>query len=316
MKQSAASLLWLLVLAYILACLAAYSWVFDLFSNFMAQYMVGGAILAGFFLLSRQYRHFIVAAVILCLAFGQTRAALDDPWQFSFPSYPEARETITVVQYNHGKTKNDFTQFTAWLRGRANDVDVVVLQEATPITESVASKMSDIYAHNVLYGQDGAFGTVILSKYPIKTRYIPVTGEYFTNMAFRIEVEGKNTAIYVLHTIPPMSGVLYRQRSAELDQTARAIAQDESDNIIFVGDWNLTPYSPVFKKLKRDTGLSYQAEGFLLTPTWPSFNLLNVLKIPIDHTIHSDGLDIISKTREPAFGSDHHIVTTVFRYKN
>lgn len=317
-RQSAASLLWLLVISFVLACLADYSWIFDLFVNFMAQYMVGGVMLAAFFLWSRQYRHFVLAVAITIMAFGQTRTALDNPWQFSLPQISAPAETITVLQYNHGKWKTDFTKFTIWLRGQQG-IDVVVLQEATYITESVANDLADIFEHNVLYGQDGAFGTVVLSKHPLKTRYIPVQGNAFTNMAFRVEIDhrdgGENAVIYVLHTIPPLLEKLYAQRSEELDQTARAITQDTTDNIIFIGDWNLTPYSPVFRKVKQDTGLQYQAEGFLLSPTWPSFNLFNVLKIPIDHTMHGNGLDIISKKVEPTFASDHHAVKTVFGYK-
>jgi endonuclease/exonuclease/phosphatase (EEP) superfamily protein YafD len=84
------------------------------------------------------------------------------------------------------------------------------------------------------------------------------------------------------------------------------------DNVILMGDWNLTPWSPVFREVLEIGGLHYQNFGLLPVSTWPSFNFLSVLKIPIDHVLFKGGLRPVSFARGPSNGSDHHSLIARF----
>jgi endonuclease/exonuclease/phosphatase (EEP) superfamily protein YafD len=71
-----------------------------------------------------------------------------------------------------------------------------------------------------------------------------------------------------------------------------------------VGDFNVTPWSPLFADLLRDSGLADSCRGFGWQPTWPT-RLPAMFRIPIDHCLHGAGVAIVDRRVGPEIGSDH-----------
>ena len=80
------------------------------------------------------------------------------------------------------------------------------------------------------------------------------------------------------------------------------------------GDWNITPYSPYFDELKKRSGLKYEITTIFPAHTWPSPFILPLFQIPIDHILYKGDLQLISKERGPAMGSDHYPLIATFGF--
>ncbi|MGH1402987.1 MAG: endonuclease/exonuclease/phosphatase family protein [Alphaproteobacteria bacterium] len=302
-------LVWILCLATLASLGARWSWFLDLFSHFSNQYIIGGALLIPILILAKSYRHAALCAVITLLTLIETRLVLDNPLRFLPSDITHIEKGITVVQYNQSIRTINLEQVQQWLNQNSKQFDIIVLQEASHHTVDMANSLKRAYPHQIHEGRHHPFGMVILSKYKIveeKINTIPSISH--TNIFIRVEIETPKhpTVLYAIHTMPPVSKSAAKQRNHELSIIAEEIASDQSEHIILVGDFNLTPTSPYFARLKEETGLKYQSFGLLQNPTWHKNHVYPFLKIPIDHVLYSTPFLILDKRVGPAFSSDHH----------
>ncbi len=308
------SLVWILSVSFLLSFFAKLFWVFDYFSHFMMQYFVGGIILCALLLVIRQYKYAVLALCIALLSFVESRRVLQDPFQFFSPLQTESMiegALFKIVQYNHNFGKQDFRDVEAWLKRNVSNYDVVVFQEASDQTVKLLQSLKDIYPYQIHESRNHPFGMAIISKNQIIDHdVIPLGKSVFNNFALRFSInlpdQEEPLVLYALHAVPPVGSFYFQQRNFEILELAHKIKEDSSNFIAFVGDWNITPYSPYFSELKEISGLKYQAFGLFLNPTWASFHYLQFLKIPIDHVLHSDSLVLLDKEVGKSFGSDHH----------
>jgi endonuclease/exonuclease/phosphatase family metal-dependent hydrolase len=102
------------------------------------------------------------------------------------------------------------------------------------------------------------------------------------------------------------------QRNAELNEITVVINQQQESSKILVGDMNITPYSPWFWQLERNTRLNNAMQGKSVTGTWPSF-IPAIFRIPIDQMLVSDNIEVIKRHVERSHDSDHLPVVTKLR---
>lgn len=306
---------YLLFLSYALAFFALYHWFFDVFSNFMPQYMIGGLFLAVPLFVLKRFALALSCFAIAVLSFAEMRLCIDDPLQF-FPLKQETGTSITVVQYNQHVWNNNFDSMRAWLSNNHEKVDFIVFQEASQGTSDFAKTVQDLYPYQIHEPKSYAFGMIVLSKYPFEQqRKILIKGPVFENFFLNVKVLfpelSDPISIYALHTLPPLGADEFEQRNKGLTEVSHYIREDKANYKILMGDFNLTPFSPFFAKLKKESELQEQSYGIFLNPTWPSANLLPFLKIPIDHTLYSKTFRIQDKRVGPSFGSDHNMLITI-----
>ena len=218
------------------------------------------------------------------------------------------------ITINVGKL--DFNTVKRWLEQNADLFDVVVLQEASTQTVFLAEALERVYPYQIHEPRDHAFGMVVLSRYQVlEQEVIPLHGPMFDSIAIRMAIDFPNSKepfiIYALHAVPPVTNSYFAQRNFELHETAKIISEDTGRQIALIGDLNLTPYSPYFSNLLKTSGLKFQSTGLFLNPTWPTFNKYRLLKIPIDHVLHSSSLRFLDKNVVKGFGSDHNALVTV-----
>lgn len=314
----------LLALAYSVSLGASYLWAFDLFRHFIVQY----ALLALFFGAAAAVRKlWPYAALMLALTgvCGFEVASRVDYVPPQAAEAPEGARLLKVIVYNRHHSLTEHQAMADFIQ--AEDPDIFFILEANEThAQTLRAAMRDAYPHQILFPKAHAFGMAAASKHKFTLKWVPkshlVEGLDEINnfiLLAKIQPEGaKPVKFYALHAPPPTLPSLFRQRNAELAHAAALINQQNrkpTDNVILLGDWNITPYSPFFEKLLKDTGLKNQTTTRYFLPSWPA-RLPALLQIPIDHILHRGGLTLIEKRRGPSLSSDHQAIVAVFRIEN
>ncbi|MEZ5815072.1 MAG: endonuclease/exonuclease/phosphatase family protein [Alphaproteobacteria bacterium] len=299
----------ILAISVFLSLFAENSWVTDLFTHFQFQYVAGGIILGIWFGALKKWPPMFLA-LFLCLFSSYKIYA-----SFEFVSQNSATNAaFKIMHYNRKYEITDHKNLVRFLS--EEKPDVVVLQEATKSHSDAAKILIKTYPYQIHEPRVNAFGMVVLSKYPFKEYRVKNFERIALDniqMRFVFEPqEGHEVVVYALHPPPPTSAALRNQRNMELDLTTKDIKRDTEENIIMLGDWNITPFSPVFKSVLDAAELKQQHTEFPAFPTWPSPFSIPFLQIPIDHILHKGRLQLLEKKRGPAMGSDHYPVIATF----
>lgn len=303
-----------LVLVYALSFLAPHHWVFDFLVNFKIQYFTGAVVLLAFALFYRFLRFAAGLALLSILLILDMQMVYAVP----FSSKPDRESNFTIVQYNKLYDNDNYDPIYAWLRDPKNTYDVVVVNESIRTTINPLKELKDIYPHQSPESIKKRFGDItILSRWPITAT--PITlypGRPFDGTKFTVWKPGlEPITVYAHHAQIPRARAGHDQRFHELDIVAKAardgIAGGER-NVLMMGDWNTTPWSPTFRHVVKTSGLNYQQFGWLPVVTWPSFTALPFLQVPIDHIIFDNSLTLTDIRQGPSLGSDHHSLIAAF----
>ena len=299
-----------LVASYLLSLGARAHWLLDLFRHFLHQYFVGSLLLVPLLFWKKQY--VLAAAVILvsCASFYEIYSALD----VSAGRSQESIQTIKVAQYNRLYTLSDHSEMQSWIEGEAPDF--FVIQEASELHAQSISDLGERYPHQIHEPRENGLGLVIASKHEIIASSVHKTDRYamdvfFVHALIKLQ-DGNLVSAYTVHPPPPISRLMHKQRNEDIQTVASAILNDKNENIVFLGDLNITPYSPYFRDFIKDTGLKNQYSSPHLFPTWPSIFASPFFQIPIDHILHKGRMELVSKHRAPHMGSDHYPVVAEF----
>lgn len=118
----------------------------------------------------------------------------------------------------------------------------------------------------------------------------------------------KRICAVATHPLPPGGRDYSRWRNDQLEQLPDFIRSPLP--ILLLGDLNVTPWNYHFRRLLDRTGLRDSAKGYGVQPTWPSYNPL--LRIPIDHCLHSADIAIVDRRVGQSVSSDHYPVIVDF----
>ncbi|PCJ98642.1 MAG: hypothetical protein COA45_07965 [Zetaproteobacteria bacterium] len=312
MVQSAKFLALFLIVTFSLSTIGRYHWIFALLSHFKIQYFIGGLLLCGILFPSHYFLSFLMFTIAI-ISYVQTRLPMTEPWMFT--TQPSQRDTpvFKIAQYNKYYKNQHHQRFYNTLK----DADLILMQEvARTEIEHIRDQFVHTHPFRLPPELPRANALFILSKYEIQNlEFKKIAPDICTTLGVRFEISPANTTspivIYSVHTEAPIgkNAVIH---NAELSDMAQWIAQDKAQNIIFMGDWNTTPYAPAFQDLLARTQLNYQNYSYLSQGSWPSFFLLPALTIPIDHILFSNALNLLSIEKGASSGSDHFpIIATI-----
>ncbi len=188
------------------------------------------------------------------------------------------------------------------------------------------------------------YGLACYSKYPIiKTFQIPFSGNSYNGSAiFRIKIndkvisvvnnhlesnkittedkqlyqeflEDKNSEMLgsIAHNIRHRLGVAYRLRASQVDSVALYIAKEktQTDALIVCGDFNDTPISYAYHKMKGDLHDSYAETGQGPGITFHENHFL----FRIDYIFHDDNFKAYNATVGKIASSDHYPLSTYLK---
>ncbi len=149
-------------------------------------------------------------------------------------------------------------------------------------------------------------GKALFSKYPIiEAQSQSLNVKYGSILRAQLDVEGSIVNVIGVHTSSPQSVARIKTRNLEI-QALQAIINEEinrDEPLIVAGDFNITPWHPVMRVFKVETGLNNN-RFYNILPTWPSW-LPFFLNVPIDHIFYSNNFTNSNYFKGLSAGSDH-----------
>lgn len=275
-------------------------WWLDVLANFRAQYVVALALLGLVIMLSRWRKSgYIVLGVALVNLIVVLPLYIGSP--------PEARadaESIRVMSFNLLSTNESYSEVIDYIE--TVDPDLVLLHEASRPWEVAMESASLDYEIIRPRSDDLIFGTLVLVR---GSEITAVSHGFAAGNPRSVELDynppGWSTSLEVLgtHPLAPTDQERADLRDAQI-AFAGEWASRRSGAFIVAGDLNSTPWSWPFRRLMDTAGVYNSQIGFGLQPSFPATSSL-LLRVPIDHLLYSDGLEVTGRQLGPALGSDH-----------
>lgn len=259
----------LALLAIILGQLGAWHWFAELFSHFLPVYALAFLLAA---LLTRTRRRGLWT--------GCTLASLI--WMLQpFSLWQSAPFTASqrLIWYNVHLDNPAAAQESAQLL--AHDADILMLAEIN-LAAPGWQPLRDAYAHGCEHRQHSPFALAVWAKTALRHCRVDFIADY---PYIRAEL-ADGTALYALHPPPPIHPQLARARRVYLHSVAQRIAQEP--RVLVAGDFNLTPYSPLYRQFVRDSRLRAATLHYL--PTWKPLYLNIDLAFARDLALRVDAL--------------------------
>lgn len=295
--------------------LGRFSWLCELCSHFLVQYFMALAFAAVFLLLRRRWL-WCGAAVLL---------ALVPAWRLApyIPSTTTTAATATAAHRLRIMTINVYASSDRYDLVRAEierlDPDIVFLPENTDRWAAALAPLRARYPYVVDGQSPSVFSLFLFSRVPLLDAAVVKLPEPegFPALLARACQGGQGTdqacvRIIGIHPPPPLSARIAAARYATLRAIPDLLDQHDAARTILLGDFNCTPWSPLFRDLLAATGLRDSAGGFDLSPTWASRWLPVGLKI--DHILVGNAIAVSDRHIGDYVGSDHYPVVADLQY--
>jgi len=288
-----------------LPTLAEHWWIFDLFSHFRVQYLFLFGLLGILLMLRRLWRWAIVVLPFVIL----TSLPVIDHWEGTVAANPSAAQ-LSIMNVNVNAGNSNYRAFLDHVEQESPDILAII--EFTPEWQRAIEILYGEYPYRIEEPRLGNFGIALFSRVPL------ADGESFeleNSMAIsaRVDLAGQTLRVLAVHLRPPLSGQWSGIRSQQLEELgARLMTRSEA--IVVTGDFNITPYSPLFSGWLRRNRLRHATRPNQSTVSWPTgFPLLGIF---IDHCVVNENLTINELSRGPAFGSDHYPLTARVSFRS
>lgn len=222
-----------------------------------------------------------------------------------------SQSTLRLLVLNVLRTNENFA---ATLKQVADqNADFVFLMEVEPAWTVLLEQLHATYPHQILLCRQDYTGVAFLSKYGWEDVQI-VEVEDIANLPLDIRFKdvGDRSATFRLiaaHPLPPFGARLTASRDRQLNALAQRFHGDEAN--LFVGDFNLTPWSPRFKQVLAAGGLHDASLGYGISPTLtPLPTWIGGMKV--DHVLVSDRVIVHDYRLQSDANSDHQQVILEF----
>lgn len=303
----------ILIVTSLFGLLARTAWLADLFANLRVQQVIALLVAVAITVAFRRWRWLVVQAILLAIHLPWFLSA----WTGAASVLPSDSPDLVVMVANV-LTKNRNHDAIA-NQIKAADADVVaILELGTPLHNRLEKELATTYPHRVTDPQDrGNFGIAVYSKFPLSdTKQFSLNIDSIRSIGTTVTKDSKAYRIIATHPLPPMGRRGYNNRNGHLQKLSKRIDDYRKINpdqpMIVVGDFNLTPWSPIFSDLESSTGLKRAGRGLGMTPTWYALTENGEAFFPmgliLDHVLISDDLKCLSQKIGESMGSDHRSV--------
>ena len=212
------------------------------------------------------------------------------------------KENFKIISINIFSQNEEFQHLQNYLKEET--ADVIVLQELTPSWQKHVEFIRQEYPYYKEEPRSNNFGIAVYSKIPFDT---VITKNYIDEMhpslIGELKVNGKPVSILMTHPVPPLPNqARFERRNKQYKLMKEEIDAMTNENIIFIGDFNSTTYSPNFKLLQSDK-LKDARTGFGLQNSWNAF--IPILRTNIDQCWVSKNIGVTNFYRGKDIQSDH-----------
>ncbi len=291
-------------LGTLLGFLGTWAWFFEVLSHFRVQYFLGLTLATLFLLIPRHYKTcavFGLAAVVnlatIVPLFMQYKDEIPPP-SASFRAMLINVNTESGIPARVSKIVEDY------------DPGILVLEEVNARWTQKLQPVTQTYPYSVVETREDNFGIALYSRYPImKSDLVYLGHARVPCISALVEAGSDVLTVLAVHTLPP-SGKHYSLLRNEQLAAIPALVREATAPVLLLGDLNVSPWSPYYTRLLRDSGLRDSSRGRGIQPTWPADR--PIWLIPIDHCLYSQGVHISDKRIGPFVGSDHYPVVVDF----
>lgn len=297
--------LWLLILAILTAfSLAGFwgreGWRLDALAHFRLQYLAASAVL-GLMLIWRRRWLLLIPALALAL--------LNAYWVFNWPANPGLwREpALKAISINVYSRNDDIERVVAYLE--EEQPDFVALIEITGAWRPSLEQLKERFPFQEVRIYGDTFGSALLSSHPMTERTYPYAG--VGSIAKEVQTPSGMLTLLLVHPLAPVNEKAWTWRNQTLQQIV-AFCKETDGPILALGDYNCTPWSPVFQDFLKASGLSLPDARALPRRTWPAGKPW--FWIPIDHFLLTADLTALAEWTGPSVGSDHYPIGLIFAF--
>ena len=273
-------------------------WITDIASQFPFQYALAAFVLFVVCLYKKQIAFGVLAGLLTVF---NLNTVIDIEKPIHAAGY--VNDTFKVFSANIHKDNMELSA----LKHEVQKIDpaILLLLEVTPKQKDQLYPIILTYPYHVENIFEGDLGFIFLSKFPVHQHHISKLSKYGNSLLeARLEIKHRPVMFYGIHAQRPDRGD-HSERKRQFFEPAKKIREHTLPAIV-AGDFNTTPYSPVFRKFLNIAGLKDSREGFGWQPSWPTF--FPPLWIPIDHVLVTHNIQVHKRTTGSYIGSDHYPV--------
>ena len=270
----------------------------ELTTHFRLQYLIAAVVCA---LLMAGFQSWKFAAVaLLC---GVLNAVYLLPYFGSKPQVIGAEKKVRIFHANVLWKSENYEAVLALIR--ENNPDVVVLQELSEEWGNQVSVLGETYPNSKQVPLAEGAGMAIFSRYPLtEVEVLKLDDSPHIALRARVDAEGETFTLLALHPTVPLSPVKFVNRNRQFKAAAELLNSIGGHKVV-IGDLNTTMWSPYFTNFLREARLRDGRVGFGLQTSWP-VPLPSFLRLPIDHCLASEGVQVDRLELGVRTGSDHH----------
>ncbi|MEM0924762.1 MAG: endonuclease/exonuclease/phosphatase family protein, partial [Planctomycetota bacterium] len=298
------------VVVTLLIGFARWFWLSDLLANLRIQVIAAMLVSLGLVMFARQKWATIVVTVCLSI---QCLAVLR---QYQPQEIPEAGRPISsLLTLNCLTTNRNTDAIVATIRDA--DADLVALLEVNAWQrDQIMPQLEARYPHTVFeLDAEGNFGIALLSRSPLtETKNFQATPGIDS-----IQTMWNGMLVIATHPLPPVGASRFASRNEHLRSVAERIGSvrqgGDGKQCVVMGDFNVTPWSPIFRDFQRASGLQSAKSGFGLQPTWYAGRESFLMGLVLDHLLVSKQMNCVDYQVTDDFGSDHRGVLAKIQRK-
>ncbi len=292
----------------------ALAWAIDLATNLFVPGALALTVLAAGLAVLRRWRLALISALPVPAMVFWIAAS----YGAVMPLEPEAGGTpLRVMNFNILVFNQDHARKNAFIR--AQNADVVLLQETNPRWWAEFEALDDLYPYR---RREGPIGVLVFSRYPLgetearilspwpegvkRPTYLQPGEGIIRAIKVPVEVDGRRVTLISVHVNKALSPAGFMRRNGDFAQVADFVRQTQGP-VIVGGDFNTTPMAPRFQTFLADTGLRGLPPGALpALSTWPAS--LPAFGLHIDHQLTRGPIRLRGYSLRADASSNHRAV--------
>jgi endonuclease/exonuclease/phosphatase (EEP) superfamily protein YafD len=307
--------LFVLILASLVSYIA-WLWPIELLAHFRLQYLIISLIISGFLLFFwwRGYWKNKLLIITALVVVGLNAVEII-PWYLPHSQQINnyTAQPIRILQFNLNTQNDHFREIAKVVREQNADVALFIEVDKNAV-EQLNTRLKDIFPYS--FRSPGG-GLALLSRLPFRDAKGDKLNGESTSLVATLEVNGKSIQLIGTHPMVPVKPSTFQRRNrqlAELSSYVRTI----KDPVILFGDFNLTPWSPYYRKFIKNSGLHNASLGYGILASWPRSAthihhpkwILPLINIPIDHCFVSKQFRVAAIHTGASANSDHASLIT------
>lgn len=225
---------------------------------------------------------------------------------FSFPEVQAATDReINIAAFNKLYSNTNYQD----IDNKINSINPKFIG-LTELKKEDVVKISSLqqYKFSILKDARDDASIALFSKFPIEldnNLNLPHV------LALKMLIDNQEYRVFVVHPMPPINTQWLSKRNQELIELTNYINSLNSENIIIIGDFNLTPWSKSYKDFSNNLkDLKNVSEGAGINFTWGN----KFIKTQVDHIFIPKKWTVEQFKNEKVSGSDHNLIWVKAKY--